>query len=283
MPGTEFVVLSVHWPLVPLESCLANEANGSWNPVQTLLEKSRNPWVWSWAVPTPSGFRCSSQFTHLTGSSFFSIHMRKLYQAWPWSLFCLVFVLCILLHKDSGIHSPSWLTPFRIPPTGYQAAFWDPICTPFSSQRRDLDVAPTQDRSSTNRALSSSYLLELSLPHELASLILNTTCDVGTDIIPILQGMPTQHANWQHWDVKPYLTPELCYPASHLERLSQWENCNPPSSHFKTRLLSHLHCASAVCVPDFFFFLYIFFIAVAKWDWFIHWFGSPYFCHHSMY
>lgn len=77
----------------------------------------------------------------------FSIHMRKLYQAWPWSLFCLVFVLCILLHKDSGIHSPSWLTPFRIPPIGYQEAFWDPICSPFTSQRRDLDVAPTQDRS----------------------------------------------------------------------------------------------------------------------------------------
>lgn len=82
-------------------------------------------------------------------------------------------------------------------------------------------MAPTQDRSSTNRALSSSYLLELSLPHKLASLTLNTTCDGGTDITPILQGMPTQHANWQHWGVKAYLTPELCYPASHLERLSQ--------------------------------------------------------------
>ena len=56
VPGAEFVILSVHRPLVPLGSCLANEANGSWNAVQTPLEKLRNPWALELGSINPARF-----------------------------------------------------------------------------------------------------------------------------------------------------------------------------------------------------------------------------------
>jgi hypothetical protein len=56
------------------------------------------------------------------------------------------------LHPSSsglGFHSPCCVTLARIFPTGYQTTYWDPSCTFFLKQRRDLHKEPTQGTTST--------------------------------------------------------------------------------------------------------------------------------------
>jgi hypothetical protein len=80
--------------------------------------------------------------------AFFNSQEETVQQAW---LYWLV-VDFYFLHPSSlglGFHSPCCVTLARIFPTGYQTTYWDPSCTFFLKQRRDLHKEPTQGTTST--------------------------------------------------------------------------------------------------------------------------------------